>query len=336
MEPAARANSGSLVAGGVLQVGENVLKGLGSLSDQEWLARMEALGDRVGSFRWLGSAHAALFAHRKQTLIVTFETTEAIRRRHNDPMPMGYALAEAKGWSHLCVMALGQTWYRDPAVFAFFDEMVDEAFFEDFDQIVFYGSGMAGYAAAAFCVTAPGATAILVQPQATLDPAVTAWDARFREFRRLDFNDRYGYAPDMTEGADRIYVIFDPEQAYDAMHAALFRRSFTSLLACRNIGSDLEGALTAMHILPSALVSAAIGAFDEEMFWTFYRARRNHVPYLRKLQSKLEADGRPYLAAMVARNAGERLNDDRFRARADELRQKLRRAGIRLPGEADD
>ena len=313
-----------------------MLKGLGSLSDQEWLARIEALGAREGSFTRLGNDHAALFAHRKQTLIVTFEMIETIRRRHGDPMPMGYALAEAKGWSHLCIMARGQTWYRDKDVYAYFDRLVDDAFFEDFDQIVFYGAGMAGYAAAAYCVTAPGATVILVQPQATLDPAVAGWDARFGDHRRLDFASRYGFAPDMTEGADRVYVIFDPDQTYDAMHAALFRRSFTTLLACRHMGSDLEGALTAMHILPSALISAAIGAFDEEMFWTFYRARRNHMPYLRRLLSRVETDGRPYLGALVARNAGERLNDDKFRARTGELRQKLLRAGIRLPGEGED
>jgi hypothetical protein len=248
---------------------------------------------------------------------------------------MGYALAEAKGWSHLCLISRHMSWYRDRAIYAYFDRLVDDAFFEDFEQVVFYGAGPAGYAAAAYSVTAPGATVILLQPQATLDPAVAGWDPRFSEQRRLNFTDRYGFAPDMTEGAGQVYVIFDPDQTFDAMHAALFRRPFTTLLPCRNMGSDLVGALTAMHILPSALVSAGIGAFDDEMFWTFYRARRNHVPYLRKLLSKLEADGRPYLGALVARNAAERLNDGKFRARAEELRQKLRRAGIRLPGEAE-
>lgn len=312
-----------------------MLKGLGSLSDQEWLARMASLGAREGSFTWLGPDHAALFAHRKPTIIVTFETVESIRRRGQEHMPMGYALAEAKGWSHLCLISRHMSWYRDRAIYAYFDRLVDDAFFEDFEQVVFYGAGPAGYAAAAYSVTAPGATVILLQPQATLDPAVAGWDPRFSEQRRLNFTDRYGFAPDMTEGAGQVYVIFDPDQTFDAMHAALFRRPFTTLLPCRNMGSDLVGALTAMHILPSALVSAGIGAFDDEMFWTFYRARRNHVPYLRKLLSKLEADGRPYLGALIARNAGERLNDGKFRARAEELRQKLRRAGIRLPGEAE-
>ncbi len=311
--------------------------GPASLSDQEWLTRTEAASTREGRFTWLGADHAALFDHRKQTLIVTFETVATIRRRAADPRPMGATLAEAKGWSHLCLIARGQSWFRDPAVYAYFDRLIDEAFFEDFDQIVFYGAGMAGYAAAAYSVTAPGATVLLVQPQATLDPAIAGWDPRFTEFRRLDFTNRYGYAPDMTEGADRVYVIFDPDQTFDAMHAALFRRPFTTFLPCRHMGNDLEGSLGAMHILPSALASAAIGAFDEDLFWTFYRARRNNVPYLRRLMGRLETEGRPYLAALLARNAGQRLNDDKFRLRADELRAKLAKARIWLPGElADD
>ena len=308
-----------------------MLKGLRSPSDQDWFARIEALGAREGSFTRLGADHSALFISRKPTLIVTFETADSIRRRHPDQLPLAHASAESRGWSHLCLIASAPTWFRDKAVYAHFDKLVDEAFFEDFDQVVFYGAGMAGYAAAAYSVAAPGATVILVQPQATLDPAVAGWDPRHSEYRRLCFTDRYGYAPDMTEGAGAVYVIYDPEQTLDAMHAALFRRSFTTLLPCRNLGSDLALALSEMQILPSVLTAAASGAFDAKLFRTFYRARRNHLPYLRKLLSKLEADGRPYLGALLARNVGDRLNDDKFRQRAADLADQLTRAGVKLP-----
>jgi hypothetical protein len=43
---------------------------------------------------------------------------------------------------------------------------VDDGFFDEFEQVIFYGSGSSGYAAAAFSVAAPGATVIAVQPQA--------------------------------------------------------------------------------------------------------------------------------------------------------------------------
>ena len=313
-----------------MTIEEILLKGLRSRSDQDWFARIEALGAREGSFTDLGAAHSALLISRKPTLIVTFEMSGDIRR-HSDQLPLGHALAEALGWSHLCLITNSQTWFRDQAVYAHFDRLVDEAFFENFDQVVFYGAGMAGYAAAAYSVTAPGATVILVQPQATLDPAVAGWDPRHSEYRRLCFTDRYGYAPDMTEGAGSVYIIFDPEQTLDAMHAALFRRPFTTLLPCRNLGSDLMSALGEMQILPLILTSAASGAFDAKLFATFYRSRRTHLPYLRKLLSKLDADGRPYLGALLARNAGERLNDDTFRKRFAELAGQLTKAGVSLP-----
>ncbi len=306
-----------------MNIGGIVLKGPGSLSDENWLTRLERLGDREGSFTRLGAGHAALFINRKPTLIVTFETAESIRQRQPGQVPLGHAAAEARGWSHLCLIAKSPTWFRDPAVYGYFDRLVDDAFFEDFDNVVFYGAGMAGYAAAAYSVAAPGATVILVEPQATLDPAVAGWDPRFSEHRRLCFTDRYGYAPDMTEGAGAVFVIYDPEQTLDAMHAALFRRSFTTLLPCRNLGSKLADTLWAMQILPSVLTAAASGDFDAKLFWTFYRARRNHLPYLRKLLSKLESDGRPYLGAMLARNVGERINDKSFREKAKELSSQL-------------
>lgn len=304
---------------GLIDVGDDVLKDQRSLSDEEWFARMERLGRREGFFTRLGDRHSALFADREDTLIVTFETIEAIRRRQPDEVPLGFSVCETRDWSHLCLIADGDTWYRDPAVYDFIDSLVDDAFFDAYEQVVFFGAGMAAYAAAAYSVAAPGASVILVQPQATLDPAFAGWDTRFTEHRRLNFTDRYGYAPDMTDGAAQVYLIYDPGQTFDAMHAALFRRPQTLYLPCRGMGSDLCGTLLATHILPSVLSAVAGGAFDARMFWTFYRARRNHVPYLRRLINRLDSAGRPRLAAMVAGNAAQRLNDDRFRARAAEL-----------------
>jgi len=296
-----------------------VLKDAGALSEADWLARLDKVGAREGFFRHLGADHAALFVARQPTLIVTFETSDTIRHREVDQMPFGLGVSEMRDWSHLCVIARKDSWYRDQAVYDLFDKLVDDSFFERFEQVVFFGSGMAGYAAAAFSVTAPGATVVILQPQATLDPAVAGWDPRFAEHRRLNFTDRYGYAPDMTEGAGQVFVIYDPDQTFDAMHAALFRRPFTTLLPVRHVGSDLYASLIAMHILHPILSSAATGSFDAHLFWTFFRARRKNIPYLRRLMSKLEADGRPGLALMVARNAASRLGDAKFSRRADEL-----------------
>ncbi|MDH5528691.1 MAG: phosphoadenosine phosphosulfate reductase [Paracoccaceae bacterium] len=304
---------------------------LRSLSEGQWFARIEEIGEEAGYFQRLGESHAAFFVDESPTLIVTFETVNSIRRSQPGQLPLGYHVAKGRKWSHLCLIARSDTWYRDPAVYAYFDRLVDDAFFEDFDQVVFYGAGMAGYAAAAFSVTAPGATVIAIQPQATLDPRIAGWDPRYTEMRRTSFTDRYGYAPDMTEGAGPVFVIFDPEQVLDAMHAALFKRSYTTLLPCRNLGREIDLALDTMRILPSILAAAATGHFDERLFRIFYRARRNYRPYLRSLLARLDADGRVPLAAILCRNVVNRLGATKFAARLAQLENELEMTGQRRP-----
>ena len=306
---------------------------LRSLPDGQWFERIEAIGEEAGFFQWLGPSHAAFFMDESATLVVTFETVESIRRSQPGQLPLGYHVAKGRNWSHLCLIATRDTWYRDPAVYAFFDRLVDEGFFEDFDKVVFYGAGMAGYAAAAYSVAAPGATVILVQPQATLDPRIAGWDPRYSEMRRTSFTDRYGYAPDMTEGAGPVFVIFDPEQVLDAMHAALFVRPWTTLLPCRNLGRDIATALDTMRILPSILAAAATSSFDERLFRIFYRARRNYRPYLRTLLAKLDEDGRVPLAAILCRNVVTRLGAPKFAARLAQLEHDLEMTGQRMPAQ---
>ena len=300
-------------------------------SHTEWFDRIRQIGEGGGFFKRLGASHAALFHDAGPTLLVTFETVADIRNKQTDELPLGYHVARDRGWSHLCVMAADDTWYRDPTVYRLFDRLDDGDFFGQFDHVVFYGAGMAGYAAAAFSVTAPGATVVAVQPQATLDPRIAGWDPRFTDMRRISFTDRYGFAPDMIEGAQAVYVLFDPEQNLDSMHAALFARPHVTLLQCRNLGRDIAGALMEMRILPSVLSAACTNTFDERLFRIFYRARRNYRPYLENLLARLTADGRPYLAALLSRNVANRLNAADFRKRASQLEQDLAVMGIRLP-----
>jgi hypothetical protein len=303
----------------------------GATDRASWLALMDKIGDEAGHFETLGNRHWAFFVDDSPTLLVTFETLAAIRVGSPSQMPFGYAIAKANGWSHLCLIADGDTWYRDPAVYRYFDRMVDDAFFEDFDRVVFYGAAMGAYAACAYSVTAPGATVLAVQPVATLDPAVTEWDKRFRHARRLIFTDRYGYAPDMTEGAGEVFLIHDPEEAIDAMHAALFARPYVQSLLCRNLGAKIEPALNQMTILTPLIEAAGTGKLTPALFYQLYRARRRYSPYLRQIMARLDAAGRPVLAALVARNVASRMRAHRFRRRFSELEAQLAAVGTTLP-----
>ncbi|MDH2328407.1 phosphoadenosine phosphosulfate reductase [Cereibacter sp. SYSU M97828] len=247
-----------------------------------WLAAMESIGETEGYFQPLGARHWAMFADDSTTLLVSFETVDASLARA-DQMPMGRIVAESKGWSHLCLIADGPTWFRDPAVYSFFDRLVEDAFFEDFDRVVFHGSGMGAYAACAFSVTAPEATVIAVQARATLDPARTGWDPRDRKQRRLDFTSRYGFAPDMIEGAGGVFLIYDPLFAPDAAHAALFDRANVTRLQCRGGGGELGTMLEQMAIVPRLLESAGEGRISAAIFARLWRRRHQHEPYLRRL-----------------------------------------------------
>lgn len=301
------------------------------LDDAAWQRRIAEIGDEAGYFEHLGARHGALFCDEEPVLLVTFESRPEVRARGEAQLPLGLTLAREKGWSSLTLLSEGDTWFRDPAVYGFFDRLIDDGFFEDFDRIVFYGAGPGGYAAAAYSVAAPGCTVIAVQPQATLDPRLAGWDDRFRPMRRISFADRYGYAPDMIEGAGRGFVLFDPLQRLDAMHAALLRRPHVTLLPCPALGDSAAPLLEEMGILGPILTLACEGRFTPAAFWRLYRARRDLPRYLRGLSARLEAAGRPWLDGLLCRNAALRLDAPRFRARQATLEQHLAEQGRALP-----
>lgn len=278
-----------------------------------WLDGLEELGEERGYFQPLGAHHSVVLSDEGTTLLVTFEAAANIRAEDEAGRPLGWRLTEGSDWSSLCLIAHGDSWFRDRAVYGYFDRLVDDGFFEDFDRVVFYGAGMGGYAAAAFSVVAPGATVLTIAPQATLDVARAGWDNRFPKMRRTSFTDRYGYAPDMVENAKQVFIIHDPEIREDAMHTALFSRDNVTPLRCRFMGPELEHALVTMKILPALIKACAAGTLDAAAFARLYRARRRYFPYLRGLLLLLEAAKRPQLVVWLTNSVVKRLKAPRFR-----------------------
>jgi len=301
------------------------------MSNRPWFGRLKAVGEAGGFFERLGQTHTAVFIDETRTLLVTFTQSQALDDAP-DGLPMGHELAGDAGWSLLSIVTDRENWFRDPAVYGFFDRLVDDGFFEQFDRVVFYGAGMCGYAAAAFSVAAPGATVIALSPQATLDPRVTEWDPRFKRHRRLSFTDRYGYAPDMLDAAERAYVLYDPHVMYDAMHAALFTRPNVTKLRCRWLDGALEADLTGMGILAELIDAACEGQLTPQAFHRLFRARRSYKPYLRRMLATLEAADRPWLIALMCKNITERMHAPRFKKRLKQSAKALARAGKNLPG----
>ena len=283
-----------------------------------WLALIDQIGEEEGYFQSLGPNHWAMFVEDGPHLLVSFETIDGARARPGQ-MPLLHHVAAARGWSHLCLISDGRTWFRDPAVWAYFDRLVDEAFFEDFDSVTFYGAGAGSYPACAFSVAAPGARVLALNPIATLSPDRAAWDDRFKADRRRDFTSRYGFAPDMTEAAAQVTLVCDPHMRLDLTHAALFHGPHCQILRARYGGSDMEAALARLGVLDEVILLAAQGNLTPSAFARLWRKRADDAAYLKHLLNAVEARGsRPRLIALCE-NVTRRLRLSRFRKRLMEL-----------------
>lgn len=283
-----------------------------------WLALIGRIGCDAGHFTALGAQHWALFAQEGSQLLVTFDTLAAARARKGQ-MPHHYDFASTMGWSYLCLLADGETWFRDAAVTEFFDDMVDTSFFDGFDRVQFYGAGMAGYAACAYSVTAPGATVLAVAPRATMAPARVPFETRDRAARRLDFTRRYGYAPDMLRAARDVWILRDPHHTADAAQAALFQGRYITLLNIRLMGERAEHALEELDILPKLLSAAMKGEMSAGLFATLWRARRKFGGYLKQLLLRTDTAGREALSYAICANVARRTRAPKFRRRLEEM-----------------
>ncbi len=308
----------------------------GDLTETQWLAELEEIGEEEGYFSPLGDNHAAVFVDRAQSvLFVAFETVTGIRAVSERGLPLGFDVCESRDWSHLAILTTRDTWYRDRFVYGYFDRLVDEGFFEDFDHVVFYGAGMCGYAAAAFSVVAPGASVILVSPQATLDRSMTEWDTRFPSARQYDFQTRYGYAPYMLEAAADAFVIYDPEEVEDAMHATLFEApNVTRIRYRRGRSGAIDGDLRAMGLIARLAEKAVSGSLTRACAARLFKARHRHVPYLRALLARTLSEDRPYLTAMLCGAVLEWQPRPRFRHHLGVAEHRLAERGGSLPARA--
>jgi len=287
----------------------------------DWQRRMLRIAEGDGDFLPLGDKHYAFFAEERPVLLVTFEDAATLRER-DDKLPEHFTLAQNRGWSLLTILAEGETWWRDPAVFRYFDRLADDGFLEDFDRVVFYGAGPAGYAAAAYSITAPQAELVLVAPR-----AIAGWDERHRIARRINFRGRYGYAPDMTESASKVWLIHDPLHQPDAMHAALFQRPWVTPLHARYTGEGTEDTLREMKVLDRILMkvldrileAAMEGNLSEERFSWLWRGRRSNGSYLGAVLAAARLSGHPKREVKICRSVTARLNAPRFARRLAEL-----------------
>ncbi len=295
---------------------------LEKLSAQDWSARIEELADEHGNFTPLDDTHYAAFMDAGPKLIVTFENAEDIRKFNPDAAPRGFEFTQSHGWSHLAIISETESWFRSDAIYRYFDRLTDDGFFDDFDQVLFYGSGSCGYAASAYCVAAPGCNVLALRPQATLDPRITGWDTRYIKQRKLNFRDRYGFAADMIDAANQVYVAFDPVQRWDASHASIFAKRNVDLLRLTGLGGRLDVALDGIGYLGRMIERAMDGDIDTALYTKILRARRDSVGYLRFLFTNMSRSNHPVLAANVCAHVLRQSDDNFFAKQMHDLREQ--------------
>lgn len=269
----------------------------------EWLARLDEIGDEVGAFTPLGSNHAAFFLDGNDTLIVSFESVDTIRHSVPTHRPRAVEIALQHGWSCLVILARAEEFYRDCDVLDFFDAQIDASFFDSFRRVLFFGAGPHGYAACSFSLAAPGATVLAISPQATLDPEIAPWETRFRTQRLLDFRSRFGFAPAMLDGARNAFIIYDPSEALDAMHATLFRRPSVTMLKTPALGCDTAAALDRMGLVNTLIESAIRGRLTSQRFADMLRLRREDEAYVMGLVRRAARGKHPLLTKIAAQHA---------------------------------
>ena len=265
-----------------------------------WRDELRSMGEAHGFYEELGPDHTALFVRKGKTLIVTFENLDHVFEQNEDRMPWGFGFVQQQGWSILGLMAHEYSWYRDAEVIRFFDRLKEEKFFDQFDKVVFYGASMGGYAACAFSAACPGASVFAISPQATLDRDVASWETRYQKAWARNFSNGYGYAPDMIHDASQVFLLYDPLEPLDAMHAALFRGDNLTKLKCRFQGHRIASGLIHLKILKPVVGGCVDGTLNRTEFYQMLRARKTFRRYLRELINRIDERRHPWLVALMA------------------------------------
>ncbi len=299
-------------------------------SSAAWLETLDVHAMEHGFHARLGQKHGALYTEDdERMLLVSFENAVDIRNT-TPALPHGLKVAGKSGWSQLTLFSEGDTWFRDPEVYAFFDDLVDDGFFDLFDDVMFYGVGPGGYAACAYSVAAPFSKVLAIRPQATLDPARAGWDRRFLKARRASFTDRYGDAVTLLEASERAALVYDPLIAEDAMHASLFGAA-PMHLHTPMLGRHPETLLEGMGVIEAMLRLLAKDRLTQASFASLYQRRKRSAGYLRQVLQVLEEKKRPLLQALWCRAALRETDRPRLRKGLEEAVAALEAAGRSLP-----
>jgi len=158
-------------------------------------------------------------------------------------------------------------------------------------------------------------------------------ERRYQLVWSRDFTSQYGYAPEMSAKAEKVYIFYDPLEPPDAMHAALFQNPNVTKFKCRFQGHRIASGFVKMGILKQVVTACVDGTLDRQSFYKLLRARRGFKRYLRELMQRINETRHPRRISIVARHTLTLGPAPVFRRKKNAADKLLRKRGQTPPGE---
>ncbi|UWR42113.1 glycosyltransferase family 2 protein [Phaeobacter inhibens] len=281
---------------------------------------------RAGFF-WESDENALFFEPFGKRLVVTFDNIHVVQQKEGQRWPWGYKLlSQTLGCSVLGVIGSKRNWFRSPFVHDSFDHLRDSGFFDQFDEVLFYGASMGAYGALTYSQCAPGAKVFAIAPQTTLDRRLLPDDDRWGWTARLDWDDRYADAAETTHLADDMVVLYDPYFEPDVQQVDRLKGDNIRKLRMPFFGHQLPQALVNMGILKPILSEIFEGRLTAQRFYQLLRARRDLPRFQHDLLMKAEEKNHPKLAIQVCEYTLKKRDAKNIRNSLDRLRADLAKA----------
>ncbi|UWR79100.1 glycosyltransferase family 2 protein [Phaeobacter inhibens] len=288
---------------------------------------MRAHAAQRAGFFWESDENALFFEPFGKRLVVTFDNIHVVQQKEGQRWPWGYKLlSQTLGCSVLGVIGSKRNWFRSPFVHDSFDHLRDSGFFDQFDEVLFYGASMGAYGALTYSQCAPGAKVFAIAPQTTLDRRLLPDDDRWGWTARLDWDDRYADAAEATHLADDTVVLYDPYFEPDVQQVDRLKGDNIRKLRMPFFGHQLPQALVNMGILKPILSEIFEGRLTAQRFYQLLRARRDLPRFQHDLLMKAEEKNHPKLAIQVCEYTLKKRDAKNIRNSLDRLRADLAKA----------
>ncbi|MDG4650038.1 phosphoadenosine phosphosulfate reductase [Roseibacterium sp. SDUM158017] len=291
------------------------------LGRDTWMRRIAQIGAEHGLYDRIGKRHLGLYVEEGETLLVAFDRADRVWSEAPDGLPAGFEMVRRRSWSLLSIMAVGETWFRDPALERFFSVLTAGGILRRYSSVVFYGVGPeCGFAACVHSATMPGARVLAASPVATLNHADVPFERRFRAARRLDFTGPSGNAPLALRSASDALVLYDPAETADAAQAALFNGANTTRVGLPHAGRDFEAILHGEEAAVPLLRMLSRGRCDPARVRAALKGPCREAPgtMIRRARAAM-VQGHSGRAALIARHGYAASGDRRLGALLTEI-----------------